>query len=213
MFCNKCGAENVEAASFCLKCGVKIGQVSSSDSSNTYLWALTIVPLFLGVAGLVFSAFFESQVSSAISIVCSLAINVGLVVADSKQLAKRNIDIDVMLGILLVPVYLYRRAKLTSSSQLGLLVWGGSLILSMLLSLIGTLFVGTQVSTAATETAIKNWMVNASLADSSAIVTCPDSVLSKAGATFICSVDTYPETTLQVRIENIEGDVTWQIIG
>ena len=119
----------------------------------------------------------------------------------------------MLLGFLFVPAYLYRRAKLTSTSQTGLIIWSGALVASLMISLLGSMFVGTQASTDATETAIKSWLVESFITDDSVTVTCPDNVLSKAGANFLCTVDTDPMTTIQVTIENEQGDVTWQILG
>ena len=37
MFCTKCGAEAVEGADFCTKCGTKLGNVTLSNPTNTYM--------------------------------------------------------------------------------------------------------------------------------------------------------------------------------
>jgi hypothetical protein len=181
--------------------------------SNTYFWAIAFLPLLLGLADLVFSASFSPEVSSTVSVLSALALNVALVFADSKQLQRSGIYSNPMLGVIFVPLYLFKRAKLTSSTQKGLLLWIASLVMSMLLSVLGSSFIGSQVSTASTEAAIKNWLVQSSLADSSVTVTCPDTILAKPGATFICTADTVPADTLEVTIKNEQGDLTWQIIG
>lgn len=212
MFCIQCGTENIESAVFCTKCGKQQTSPASVQPSNVYMWALAIVPLFLGLFDLVLSATMTPSTSTAISLIAALALNIALVVADSKQLEKRGIRINLLLGILIIPVYLYRRAKLTSTTQTGLLVWTGAFVGSLLISVLGSSYVGSQVSTDATEVAIKSWLIDSSITDDSVTVTCPDNVLAKPGATFLCTVDTDPTITLQVKIENEQGDVTWEIL-
>jgi hypothetical protein len=181
--------------------------------TDTYFWAITAVPVLLAIADLAIGASFSSSVSSGISIILAIGINIALVVADSKQLRAQGIEVNPLIGIVLVPLYLYRRSKLTGRTQAGLLVWVASFIVSFLLSIIGTSFVGSQVSTSGAETAIKDWLISSSIADKSVSVSCPESVLAKPGATFICTADTYPSTTLEVTVKNEQGDITWQVIG
>jgi hypothetical protein len=216
VFCTQCGTENVESAVFCIKCGKQIAintVEKTSEKTDTYYWALALLPVFLGLLGIVFSATLDPNIASVAALICAVAVNIALVTADSNLLKKRGIELSALLGIVLVPVYLYRRAKLTSTSQIGVLVWSGAFVVSLLVSIIGSTFIGTQVNTDATEIGIKDWLVENSITDTTVTVSCPESVLAKPGATFLCTVDTDPTITLQVKIENEQGDVTWQIIG
>lgn len=213
VFCNQCGSENSTTAVFCEKCGKHTASSASTKSSNPYFWALSLFPFFFWILAVVFSAIFDPRISTVITFISVWAINDGLVYADSKHLRNQGIAINARLGYYFVPGYLYKRAKITSSAQTGLLVWCGALVMGLLVSILGTNFIGAQVSTDATETAIKSWLVESFITDDSVTVTCPDYVLSKTGANFLCTVDTDPTTTIQVKVENEQGDVTWQILG
>jgi hypothetical protein len=213
MFCIHCGTENTVSAVYCSKCGKQQGAPITGLPTNVYMWSLALVPLFLGMLDLVLSASISPSASTAVSLMVAVAISIALVLADSKQLMKIGIETNLLLGILLIPAYLYRRARLTSTAQTGLIVWSGAFIGSLLISMLGVSLVGTQVATDATEIAIEDWLVESLITDSSVTVTCPDIVLAKPAATFLCTVDTDPVLTLQVKFENEQGDVTWQLVG
>jgi hypothetical protein len=116
-----------------------------------------------------------------------------LVTADSKQLEKRGIEVNMLLGFLFVPAYLYRRAKLTSTSQTGLIIWSGALVASLMISLLGSMFVGSQASTDATETAIKSWLVESFITDDSVLIRMYlTTVLQSDSSTIQAAIDRAP---------------------
>ena len=138
MFCQKCGTENQSDAGFCTKCGTNLSQVVAAGApSNVYYWSLSTMPLLIGLTGIALSTAIESSQSLIISLVIALVANIALVVADSNELKKIGISSNVLLGILIIPIYLYRRAKSVGSPQIGLILWSVAFTLSFLVESIG----------------------------------------------------------------------------
>jgi hypothetical protein len=215
MYCQKCGSENQAGSGFCMKCGTNLAQNTPSGSpSNVYYWSLSLMPLIVGVTGLALSTALESSQALIISLVVALLANITLVVADSNELKKIGITSNVLLGILLIPVYLYRRAKLVGSPQVGLILWSVAFTLSFLVESFGASNVGSMESTERVESYITTWLLDNEYASADVYVECPDTVLSKPQATFLCNATSSSgETLLQVTVENVAGDVTWEVIG
>jgi hypothetical protein len=215
MFCQKCGSENQIDAQFCMKCGTNlVVRQSSSSTTNVYYWALSLMPLSIGVAGIALGTALESSAAYLISAVISVFANIALVIADSNELKKSGLEISVWMGFLLIPVYLYRRAKLLGSPQIGLIVWTSALAVSFLVDSVASSSVGSMESTDQVESSITSWLLENDYVASDVIVECPDTVLSKPQATFLCNVtSSLDEIVLQVTVENEAGDVTWQVVG
>lgn len=215
MFCQKCGSENQIGAQFCMKCGNNLaGTAVSSSTSNAYYWVLSLMPLSIGVVGIALATLMESTAAYFVSALLSLFANIALVIADSNELKKSGRDISVWMGFLLIPVYLYRRAKLMGSPQIGLLIWVGALSISFLVDSIASSNVGSMESTDRVESSITSWLLENDYVASDVIVECPDTVLSKPQTTFICNVtSSLDEVVLKVTVENEAGDVTWQVVG
>ena len=215
MYCQKCGTENQAGSGFCMKCGTNLAQIATSGSpSNVYYWSLSLMPLLIGITGLALSTALESSQALVISLVVAIVANVTLVVADANELKKIGMTPNVLLGILLIPVYLYRRAKLARAPQVGLIIWSASFALSFLVESIGASTVGSMESTERVESYITTWLLDNDYASADVYVECPDTVLSKPQATFLCNATSSSgETLLQVTVENVAGDVTWEVIG
>ena len=198
-----------------MKCGANLSQIASSRvPSNVYYWSLSAMPLLIGLTGLALSTALESSQALIVSLVAALVANITLVVADSNELKKIGMSSNVLLGILLIPVYLYRRAKLVGSPQIGLILWMVAISLSLLVESIGASNVGSLQSTERVESSIKTWLLDNDYASADIYVECPDTVLSKPQTTFICNAaSSAGENLLQVTIENVEGDVTWEVVG
>ena len=140
--------------------------------------------------------------------------NVLLVVADSNELKKHGLESNVLMGILLIPFYLYRRAKALKSPQTGLIVWFVAFFLSFLVQTIGASNVGSLQKTDYVETYITDWLLENEFATADVFVLCPDTVLFKPQTTFMCSANSsFGDIVLQVTVENVEGDVTWKVVG
>ena len=214
MFCQKCGSENQVGAQFCMKCGNHLAVTSvSSSTSNAYYWVLSLMPLSIGVVGIALATLMESTAAYFVSALLSLFVNIALVIADSNELKKSGRDISVWMGFLLIPVYLYRRAKLMGSPQIGLLVWVGALSISFLVDSIASSNVGSMESTDAVESSITSWLLENEYSSADVVVECPETVLSKPQANFLCNATSSNGNILfQVTIENEAGDVTWEVV-
>jgi hypothetical protein len=172
------------------------------------------MPVSLGITGLALSANFEYNLFIGIYWVVAIGLNIALVIADSNELKKHEIQSSIPLGIIFIPAYLYKRAKLVSAPQIGLIIWVASFILSFLIDTIGASNIGSQQSTDGVEASISTWLVENQFSDSDVSVVCPDTVLSKPQATFLCTANSaFGDINLQVTIENTDGDVTWQVVG
>jgi hypothetical protein len=215
MFCQKCGTENQSEADFCMKCGIKLsGTSSQSKPSDVYFWSLALFPIILGIIAIALSATIDSDIVLVIYWIIAIAVNVLLVVADSNELKKHGLDSNVLIGILLIPVYLYRRAKALKSPQTGLIVWFVAFFLSFLGQTIGASNVGSLQKTDYVETYITDWLLENEFATADVFVLCPDTVLFKPQTTFMCSANSsFGDIVLQVTVENVEGDVTWKVVG
>ncbi|MEY3484205.1 MAG: hypothetical protein RLZZ218_1040 [Actinomycetota bacterium] len=86
--------------------------------------------------------------------------------------------------------------------------------LSFLVESFGASNVGSMESTERVESYITTWLLDNEYASADVYVECPDTVLSKPQATFLCNATSSSgETLLQVTVENVAGDVTWEVIG
>jgi hypothetical protein len=171
------------------------------------------MPLSIGVVGIALATLMESTAAYFVSALLSLFVNIALVIADSNELKKSGRDISVWMGFLLIPVYLYRRAKLMGSPQIGLLVWVGALSISFLVDSIASSNVGSMESTDAVESSITSWLLENEYSSADVVVECPETVLSKPQANFLCNATSSNGNILfQVTIENEAGDVTWEVV-
>jgi hypothetical protein len=198
-----------------MKCGIKLSETpSQSKPSDVYFWSLALFPIILGIIAIALSATIDSDIVLVIYWIIAIAVNVLLVVADSNELKKHGLESNALIGILLIPVYLYRRAKTLKSPQTGLIVWFVAFFLSFLLQTIGASNVGSLQKTDYVETYITDWLLENEFATADVFVLCPDTVLFKPQTTFMCSANSsFGDIVLQVTVENVEGDVTWKVVG
>ena len=79
---------------------------------------------------------------------------------------------------------------------------------------IGASNVGSLQKTDYVETYITDWLLENEFATADVFVLCPDTVLFKPQTTFMCSANSsFGDIVLQVTVENVEGDVTWKVVG
>jgi hypothetical protein len=214
MFCPKCGSGTPLEAEFCMKCGNKFsGEVKVTAPTTVYYWALSSMPVILGIAAIALSSVIESNLVLGTYWIFSFLINIALVTADSNELKRVGLESSVLLGILLLPVYLYRRAKLLGAPQVGIIIWLLAFTLSFIIQSFSQSNIGSMQSTEGTESSITTWLLENEYMAADVVVECPDTVLSKPGATFLCTATSSIEELLfQVTIENVSGDVTWQLV-
>jgi hypothetical protein len=197
-----------------MKCGNNLaGKVKNISTSNAYYWVLVFMPLSIGVIGVALGTALESTAAYLISALISLVANIALVIADSNELKKSGLEISVWMGFLLIPVYLYRRAKLMGSPQIGVLVWLAAVLVSFLVDSIASSSVGSMQSTDWVESSITSWLLENNYSSADAVVECPDTALFKPQANFLCNTTSSTgDFLLQVTIENEAGDFTWEIV-
>jgi purine-cytosine permease-like protein len=94
----------------------------------------------LPIIQLAFDFAMPANTSSAstlvVNIVVFLVISI-LVSVDSTNLKRLGYKVPIWMGIVLVPLYLFRRSKETHQSQVGFYVWLGGFALSFVLALSG----------------------------------------------------------------------------
>jgi hypothetical protein len=235
MFCTNCGKKISKSIAFCSACGEKnlefkaptakevpeaplaeapvVQEITPSGVSNSYVWALSLAPLVYGLADIIFATSIPSSTwLNYLATGLYLGTNIALANADSKQLEKVGIELPKWQAYILVPLYLYNRAKLVKSSQANVLVWIFAFVISIALPSISATTIGTQVDTGRTQDAITSWLDEKGYPGAS--VSCPGTVLSKPGAIFDCLATLDGETVdIQVTIQNTAGDVVWKVLN
>lgn len=129
-FCRGCGNEIHETALSCPQCGFASAISQSGEKvNNTLVWILAFAPL-LGVflAGVLAGATGRSINSFWWT---TLVLNVGISMADERMLKKAGHPTDRMGGAWLVPVYLYKRAKVLGQGNACFIVWIVLFVLSL----------------------------------------------------------------------------------
>lgn len=174
---------------------------------DTWAWALVAVPVVLLVFDLITG--FASSTSdgvAAVTFVFAIALNFGLGYLDAEANPQLKGGTMKALAGLLVPVYLFKRAKIFSSTPVHGITW----LLTFTFSILATLSsgAGDVIDAGTVERAIR-----AHLQDITGVtvqVDCGNDRPLDVGTSFICTA-TAPGERLSVRvtIENRQGDVTW----
>jgi hypothetical protein len=120
VFCFSCGEIIKQEAEICPKCGVRqkpannttsdyfMGQIGK-PANNAFVWILAWIPLI--------GTLFEFGTFVV------LAINIILCIIDEKQLKKAGYETASLGSAWLIPVYLYKRAKMLGNSFAYFIVW------------------------------------------------------------------------------------------
>ena len=160
MFCRGCGTDVHAEDRFCVKCGAAhvlgpplfsqssstTDQVSSaavvptrggrfrsyikdSGVSNTVVWWLAFAPVLGSFASGFLAALFHIGIWHFWWI--TLALNIGLSMADEKNLREAGFETSKLGQAWLVPVYLYKRAELLEQGNTYFMVWTILFVLSI----------------------------------------------------------------------------------
>lgn len=145
-FCTSCGGSLAAGSAFCGSCGHRvtdapqvIQQAPTADAqafrfepyiqdapkspaqvSNGFAWTLACVPLILVFSDAIFLAM---NAPTWVGYLFSFALNSALVVADSRRLEAQGHKLNMWLGLFLIPVYLYQRAKMLRDTQAQFITW------------------------------------------------------------------------------------------
>ncbi len=129
-FCRECGNEYIETDQFCKKCGyqlkneenVKSDFLNDKKISNTIIWWVAFMPLIglsIENAG---SILFNTPISNLWWI--TLILNIVLCYIDERKIKKIYPEIPLMREwVLLIPVYLFKRAKALKQTMAYFIVW------------------------------------------------------------------------------------------
>lgn len=140
VFCRGCGKEIHDTANACPHCGAPQGIVSrpgqnsatlpSISTNNTLVWILAFAPIIGSIleyilAYLVHGNEYRAQIalSKGYYFWVTLILNIVLSVLDEKNLQKSNIDTAPFGSAFLVPVYLFKRAKVLNQNKAYFIVW------------------------------------------------------------------------------------------
>jgi hypothetical protein len=178
------------------------------DSSRAWLLAAVPVLQIAVEAGLLYSG---NASAVGIGVFAAIALNTIVAIWDSRYLRSRGYRVSMVLGLLLMPVYLYRRAKTTQTTQGPFVAWLAALIVAV---------AGGAALESQFVTMDMNRVEQAITTDidqklsTSATVTCPSKEVYRVGSTFTCTAaDGTGSALVEVHIENNDADITWRVIG
>ena len=122
VFCRGCAKELHETAQMCPQCGAPQLLMNSNITTsnlrpegwgNPMAWLIACAPLIGAILGWMISATFHYH--GFLLVFVTLAINIFLCDFDAKELSKNGID-SSKLNKMLVPLYLFERAKLMNEN-------------------------------------------------------------------------------------------------
>jgi hypothetical protein len=176
---------------------------------NTYAWALASVPVIsLAVAAPVTLMGFDD--AWTIAILVGLVLNVLFAMRDEDRLAEAGVrGWGVVWAVLLVPVYLVGRAGRVSGSVFIPIAW----VLATAVYMVGLMVVEERapvdIDDVWLESAIDDWLDDNGIGG---VTDCPEASV-RVDDTFTCEVSGGPASLVEVTVEDIDGAVTWQVVG
>ena len=209
MFCAMCGLKLAGTEQFCPSCGTKALQVPSATSAtrvgvtSAYVWAIVALPLFFAFIDLIISSRISVSQSFGLPLAIYWLATMLVVYADSRALASAGFKLRAAWGVVLIPVYLFKRSRILKKPQVHFMAWFGSFVLSIGLTFVGSAVLGTTQDGSVVATAIENWLEDGST------VTCPETYLSKVGSQFICTSTS--GISFLATVTDADGTVQWEI--
>ena len=226
LHCSACGAIAQPGARFCSGCGAPAPTAASVPTSgeeyapqataepsasvdNSRAWLLALAPvLTLAIDLALLSSGLDA---TSFSLIAAAAVSIAVLVWDSRYLRNHGHDVGIGAGIILYPIYLFRRAKALRQAQTLTVVW----MAAFLASIGGGAALANHYVTLDmdyVESSIADWVD--SQAATSAFVTCPDRSTYPVGGSFVCTAGDFSGSiSLRVTVENSDGDITWQALG
>jgi hypothetical protein len=147
----------------------------------------------------------------AVSILLAVSINCLLAWLDSKRVRAAGYNVSAALAVLLVPVYLFKRASATGQKLVIPVVW----CIAFVVSLSSAGIVGNTVGVAMDVPAVEA-EITRGIEDQAGVtgvsVDCPSSVSPKPGSSFKCIAQAEGERVfVEVTVQNTDGEVVWQV--
>jgi|SRR5579883_425991 ribosomal protein L40E len=215
--CPRCGAELGDRSnSFCAKCGAGLytpqsQQLTIPHVDNTLAWTLAFAPM-LGVLAAI--ALIPVDVSLAtVAGVAAFAVNVVLSVLDERRLKRSGAIGDKSLvgwALFLIPVYLYKRARILRQSAAIPVVWCVCFVGSFAVEASLPGIIGVPIDSARAESVIESGIL--SQTGFSVSVQCPSHVIAKPGNSFQCIASGAGlRAIVNVQVQNSNGDIIWQV--
>lgn len=173
-------------------------------------WVIALIPLLALAIGFAFGP--AVAINSGW---IALVLNVAICWWDASRMKKAGHPELLGWAVFLIPVYLYKRQRLTGQPMAALVVWITAFALSLAVGALVPRILGVPLDTGKVETAITNWLAdNTGIPASQIRVDCPSNPGARAGQAFVCSASSSGETlTVRVTVENDNGDVTWVVSG
>lgn len=109
--------------------------LTGNDINNTVVWLIAFSPILTSALAYFILGFLGLD-SELLATIITIALNIWLCYIDEKKLENAGYDTEAILGSAwLIPVYLFKRAKLLVQSNSYAIVWCVMLVLSYLIGL------------------------------------------------------------------------------
>lgn len=153
MFCTNCGAGRQGDSKYCGSCGnlfspavqstptptisepapaertsPSLGQpsVSSQGMGNIvdyYYWALATSPIIITLTDGILTGATGPEAGAVLGWFVAIALVLTVVSLDSSQLRRSGIRVPIWMGVVLPPLYIFKRAKATGRNQAAFITW------------------------------------------------------------------------------------------
>ena len=185
----------------------------------TYAWALAATPLVAALLPLAFPT-----ISDTAALWVAVAINSVLVVADLNRLKAVGIEINALLALLVVPLYLVLRTKRANSTPAIPVVWVAAFLVALALpNLAAGQSVGSDGGTGSNTVRMDSNTLESQLtglvakqvggSESDVTVSCPSSIEADLGSPFPCDVSASDGSSgsVYVTVNDAAGHYDWQL--
>ncbi|MFD6448381.1 DUF4333 domain-containing protein [Promicromonospora sp. NPDC060204] len=186
--------------------------------SSLALWAFTAVQVVLILVEILLLRSGTPSTGGILAV--GSVLNVACLVADLTLLRQAGYRVPVYLyicGLLVVPLYLIFRIRLTRTGWWPLVGWIGALVVSVLATPLVAYVGGVELEAADVESSIEGSYSTGegtSLVETSLPVqaTCPDPLVVRVGETFDCETGVVGEApeTVTVTLESWLGEMSWR---
>jgi hypothetical protein len=181
---------------------------------NTFGWLLAFAPLLLALGDLIIGGTdLSSDGYLLVSFAVAFGVNTALAIADTRRLKHFGIELSAALAVLLVPVYLFMRAKRSGQSYAIPAVWCVTFLVSVVSGTLTANTIGVQIDSGAVEREIQSGIEEQ--ADVSGVtVDCPAHPQVKPGSTFQCIASADGESVMvDVTVQGADGEFVWNVRG
>ena len=122
--CRHCGSmldgSNVSTATTMPQYGIPLQNAQAKQIDNTLVWTLAFAPIL----GAILEQVLRNTLGNAwIFQFATLGLNIVLAILDEKKLSEAGYETQQLGGAWLIPVYLYKRAKMLNHNLAYFIVW------------------------------------------------------------------------------------------